>query len=486
MGAGFSDQVDRILQVTEDQLKALVVEERLHRQGYRFDLKAFCHPKQFEFVTDPAPYATAVTSRRAGKTVGCAADLLHTAIATPGMTCLYVTLTRSNAKKLIWPMLEQINRKYRLGGEPNQSDLTMTFRNDSRIFLAGVNDSSAIHQFRGLALKLVYLDEAQSMRAYVQELIDDVLGPALIDHNGRLRVTGSPSPVPAGYFHEISHSEEWAHHGFTIWDNPFIKNAKERLELELKRRGIGIDHPSIQREYFGKWALDLDALVIQYDASVAHFEALPAIKGKWDRILAIDVGFEDSDALAVIAFAHEVPCSYLEEELVKSKQGITELAVQIESLIRKYDPIKIVMDTGGLGKKIAEEIRRRYAIPIEAADKQRKFEYIELLNDALRTGRFRAKRNSMFAQDAMVLEWEVDREKQKRVVSDRFHSDIIDAVLYGFRESLHWTHEPERIRPQPGSAEALATQEREHWERVEAEIQKEKDEQSFWSDPFDG
>lgn len=466
--------------LSDDELRRWLYESKAREL---FDLKKFCHKKQLGFVTDEAPFATAVTSRRAGKTVGCAADLLNTAIKDPNMTCLYITLTRSNAKILLWPILKKINDENSLGGEPNESELSMKFSNGSTIYLSGVKDISEIDKFRGMALKRVYLDEAQSMRPYIKELIDDVLDPACIDHDGKIRVIGTPGPIPVGYFHEISESNQWSHHSFTIWDNPFIKRPKERLDLVLKRRGIDINHPSIQREYFGKWVLDLESLVIQYNKDLAGYEELPPVN-QWDYILSVDLGFEDSDALSVIAFSEETPSAYLVSEIVKNKQGITELAHEIDLLVKKHDPMKIVMDTGGLGKKIAEELKKRYALPIEAADKTRKFEYIELLNDALRTGRFRAKETSLFAQDANLLEWEIDRETQKKVISDRFHSDIIDAVLYGFRESLHFLYEAKKERPVYGSKEWMDEEERKIWEDTEARWRSTKEEERFWNDPF--
>jgi hypothetical protein len=106
------------------------------------------------------------------------------------------------------------------------------------------------------------------------------------------------------------------------------------------------------------------------------------------------------------------------------------------------------MDTGGLGKKIAVEMQRRYSLPIVAAEKDRKFENIELLNDAMRTGRFFAKSDTRFAEDCSYVEWDRDSERLK--ISDRYHSDICDAVLYGFRECFHWlsTEEPKKIEYQ--------------------------------------
>jgi hypothetical protein len=110
------------------------------------------------------------------------------------------------------------------------------------------------------------------------------------------------------------------------------------------------------------------------------------------------------------------------------------------------------MDTGGLGKKIAEEMIRRYTLPIKPAQKADKYAHIELVNDGLRTGRFHVKRNSQFAADSMLLEWDMDKSSgDKLVVSDRFHSDICDAVLYGYREVLSFLNVPEPARPAVGS-----------------------------------
>ena len=88
-------------------------------------------------------------------------------------------------------------------------------------------------------------------------------------------------------------------------------------------------------------------------------------------------------------------------------------------------------------------------------------ENIELLNDAMRGGRFKAKANSRFAQDSFLME--IDRDKStpdRTVVSTRYHSDIIDAVLYGFKVSPAYTYEPPASKPKYGSkewAEALST-----------------------------
>jgi hypothetical protein len=105
-----------------------------------------------------------------------------------------------------------------------------------------------------------------------------------------------------------------------------------------------------------------------------------------------------------------------------------------------------VADMGGLGKKIAVELQERTGIPIEAAEKDQKLAHIELLNDALRTGRLYAQQDGRFAQDCLKVEW--DRSNpEKPKISSRFHSDICDAVLYAFMKSQAWLHQPEKPKP---------------------------------------
>lgn len=424
-----------------------------------FVLNDYLFPQQYSFVSDSSPYKIAVTSRRAGKTVACAAHLLDTALSKDNVNCLYITLSRNNAKKLVWRELRRLNKEYKLGGKENQSELSIQFANGSFIYVSGAKDTSEIEKFRGLAIKLCYIDECQSFRPYLKDLIEDIIDPALMDHAGSLCLIGTPGPVPTGYFHKCATdtSTTWSRHYWTFRDNPHIitrhnKTHQELLDRTLKLRGVSVDDPSIQREWFGRWVLDDNALLLRYNEAINDFNEMQPVE--YSYILGIDLGFKDADALAVIAWAESDPYTYLVEEVVATKQGLTELVNEINKLRSKYKISKMVIDEGGLGKKLAEELRRRHAIPVQAADKVRKMENIAFLNDALRTGRFKAKPTSRFAQDSFLVE--IDREKTtptKIVVKNSFHSDIIDAVLYAFKESPAFSYTPPIKKPTLGTKE---------------------------------
>jgi Phage terminase large subunit len=454
-----------------------------------FDVSSYLFPEQLKFIRDSAPNKLAVCSRRSGKTIACAADLIETAMSTPSVVCLYITLSRNNAKKIIWREIKKINRDYKLGGVENLSELSMTFPNHSIIYLSGAKDTNEIEKFRGLALKLVYIDEAQSFREYIQELINDVLSPALMDYAGTLVLIGTPGAIPTGYFHDCAlETSNWSKHSWTFWNNPFIlakskMTHKQMLDRELNRRGVLATDPSIQREWYGRWVLDSDSLLVHYDQNKNHYTELPNIMpNKYTYIMGIDLGFDDADAIAVLAYEENSPNTYLVEEKVVPQQGLTELVEQIQVLRKKYDVCKIVIDQGGLGKKLAEEMRRRHQIPVEPADKARKMEHIAFLNDHLRTGKFKAKSASKFAQDSYLVEIDRDKSTSDKIkVSDKYHSDILDAALYAFVASPAFAYQAPIKGPEYGSKEWALLQETDMFDK---EVEKLQKEQELTKDPF--
>jgi hypothetical protein len=112
----------------------------------------------------------------------------------------------------------------------------------------------------------------------------------------------------------------------------------------------------------------------------------------------------------------------------------------------------MVIDAGALGKKIQEELIVRFQLNIAAAEKTRKFEFIELLNSDLLTGKLMAKKESLFAQDAKLVQWDRDTPGKLKI-SDSFHSDICDAVLYAWRECKHYYMNEIKHMPNKNSSE---------------------------------
>jgi len=443
-----------------------------------FNIEEFLFPEQLAFVQDPARYATACCSVRAGKTTACAADLIDTALKFQGTTGCYITLARSSAERIVWPELKRINREHKLGAFPNESKLSLKFPNGSTIFLFGANDDNEIEKIRGLSnVALVYLDESQSMRALIKSLVEDIVVKRLYDTNGRCRMIGTPGPVLAGYYYDCCQSGQWSHHYWTMHQNPWLvkksgMTADQLIAQDCARKGVTLDDPSIQRECFGRWKLDPNSLLLAYDRGLNDYQDLPA--GKYTYILGIDLGSRDADSLSLLAFADNSPITYLVEEIVTPNQLTDDLAKQIKKLMAQYPIMRMPTDTGGLGTKIAEDLRQRYGIPIEAAEKRDKFANYKHLNNALRTGNFKAKATSRFAQDCNLLERDDDHSTPDRMVV-RGHSDAVDSCLYAFRFSPAYAYVPPLEKLKFGTPEYDKDVEEKHLQATVDRLKQEKD-----------
>lgn len=464
-----------------DQAIAIAILEKRSKSSEIRD-KSF--PEQDKFIMDMERLICAQTTVRAGKTTGLAYKFFRAGHKYKRVMMPYIALTRDSAKNIIWPVLHEMSERHRILCDFTEHDLTCHIRKtDSSIKLFGADMKNFIPRLKGIKTPIAAVDEAQDFRAHLEELVDILIARTSEYEDGQVAVTGTPGLAPRGYFYDLSQGlEGFKTHKWSLFDNPYFPTARKFVAELIAKKNWTIEHPTIQREYFGRWVYDAEARVLHYDETRNHYDNLPALA---DHVLAIDIGYDDADALAVIGWHKNFKKAYLVEESVETKQGITELISRVEFFIKKYDPFKIVMDTGGLGKKIAEEMRRRYQIPIMAAEKSRKIEHLALLDDALLTGNFLAKKGSRFASDTFTVEWDYDKStSDKLVIKDEPHSDIVDAVLYGYREALHWLSEAEPKRPKPQSPEWFKLQENEAIEKLERELFERKQQEMLSSDPF--
>lgn len=387
---------------------------------------------------------------------------LEGALQPPYANQLYVTSTLKNAKRLIWPTLKKLNTKYGLGGVPNETEAFMRFpavENEPVIYLGGAKDKDEIEKIRGYegGLKRAAIDEVQAIRAGIlTTLVDDIIEPSLFDYDGTLSLVGTPGPVLAGYFYEADEGQQrhaWEHFFLDMRANPHLQaksgKAPEQILAELRdRRRWAEDNPTYLREYCGRWVTDSDALALHYDRQRNACERQDAPLPGWRYILVFDIGFDDADAIGVLGWAPHDRRLRLVKEVITRKQGITELGNQLQAVERVFRPERIVGDLGALGKKIGAELQVRWGLNVEAADKQRKAEHVGLLDDALITGSFLAPADSVFAEDCAIVQWDADaKAKGVLVFDDSYHSDIIDAVLYGYRLAQHWEEADEPLPP---------------------------------------
>lgn len=461
-----------------------VLSERFKPKNAFGKSRGLSFPKQDAFVYDTSRFLAALCTRRAGKSNGLARRYLKTMQKYPRSLCVYLALTRDSAKNIMWEMLKEHTEEEKIKATFTEHNLTMMLENGSKLQLFGADMKNFIRRLKGIKTPGAGIDEAQDMGPHLITLVDDVLTPATIDYpDGWLALTGTPGPIPFGYFYDVTDKGLFGFsvHRWSIYDNPYIQDAEAFVQNLIDKKKWEPNNPTLLREWKGQWVLDLDALVYKYNPKKNHYETCDYSRD-WEFVVGVDLGFDDADAIAVIGWHKHQRIAYLVHEQVDYEQTITELAQKISDVINRFNPLKVVLDTGGLGKKIAEEMRRRYTLPIVAAEKTRKFEFIELLNDAMRMDRFYAKKDSLFAEDCQKVKWETDLiNPEKPKISDSFHSDITDAVLYAYREALHWLTDPEPIKILPNTDAWFKQQEQEAESFLIRRLESEK-QAEIWGD----
>ena len=294
--------------------------KQLYLLGVRpYQKKDYPFGEQDAFVDDPSRFIAALCTRRAGKTNALARRFFKTLESHPGCFCPYIALTRESARNIMWDILHEHSEKTGIAATFTESNLTMTLKNGSRLQLFGADMQNFIRRLKGIKTPGAAVDEAQDFGPHITELVDTVLTPTIADYeDGWLALTGTPGPIPHGLFYEVTEQKKYGYsvHQWSILQNPYLPNAKAFLEDLRKKKVWDESHPTYQREWLGRWVLDLDALVFKYDEKINDFKILPEASKEWDYIIGCDIGHDDADAIAVIAWNPQLKESYLVEEFV--------------------------------------------------------------------------------------------------------------------------------------------------------------------------
>lgn len=434
------------------------------------DFEAQMFGPQRDFFTAADRTKIARTSRRAGKSTVVAGKLLSGLQGRPGRHSLYLTLTRKNAKRILWPAAIALLQTLGVGFTYSLTELEIRLNAGGTLILGGVDTQEQVERWRGDKYQDAAVDECQSFPSdRLQSLREDVLRPALSDYRGDLLMTGTPGPVPAGYWYDLSNDQQQRYrvHHWTALDNPHIPHWAEELAEIRDENGWDENNPTYRREYLGEWVLDLDVLIYPFeDRNVVESLPLTTDGGahvdpaQWRYVLVVDVGQVHATGFVVVAAHPAVSEDYIVH--AEKMWGMTtdRMASRIIDLMTLF-PGPVLMDTQGIGKRHADEVRDRYGLPIIAADKADKHSGIRLVRDRLRTSQIRALRG---AADPLLHEWRTliwnkDRNDHQREQEDH----CADCAIYGIKYLRNYTTDHKSKGPEPQSAEWYRQQEDELW-----------------------
>ncbi|MBF85167.1 MAG: hypothetical protein CL489_11960 [Acidobacteria bacterium] len=447
--------------------------------GISLNFKRHLFRQQLEFINDPCKRKAAVCSRRAGKSFAVSRYLLQEAIDSPGSMCVYIARTREAAKRILWNMLKDADRQYRLNMKFNNAALIAALPNGSEIIFTGANDSSDVDKLRGSAFTLAVLDEAAFFNIDLKELVREVLTPALLDTDGTLAMISTPNSQCAGLFYDITEAGDYGYstHRWTIRDNPYMKEAITAIERDIQSGILNASDPAYKREYEGRWMKDDRSIVYSYTEQNVY-DTLPE-DCFWEYVLGIDLGYHDDTAFVVGGFSEDLEQLYIVDEFKQKNMLTSDVEEMIRHYQSKYDLSRIVMDTGGgASKMVMETFKERTGLPIAAARKSSdKVGLIRMLNSDLAKGNLMVKRSFDLLKEWDKLQYNMAGTGEDR----RFDNHLSDAALYMWMESRHYLFEEGVSAPKAGSIEYYKQME----DKIEERLMREEEEpaghdESLW------
>jgi len=338
---------------------------------------------------------------------------------------------------------------------------TWTFPSGARIgfgYIAHIND---LANYRGPEFQFIGLDEATQFEGQVISFLFSRLRRTNeFPRNFPLRVRLATNP--GGIGHDFICERYGIHQGqgFPPGSPPLVTRREDGSVRRVFVPAHAEDNPGldwkdyhqslaeltpIQIQQFrdGVWVQDTSGLVYETSSDAQYVDALPA-GHTWEYVLAFDIGATNNVALAIVAFARDLPEVYgLEVTEPTGLNNPSDLGTHLAALNKLYHFSRIVGDHGGLGKGYLEEFRKYFAIPVENVQKTDKRGYITLFNGAVANGMVRFIRRGCgpWTEQATKLLWH-NSKRLEEMPGMRNHS--CDAVLYAWREARHYTAERRR------------------------------------------
>lgn len=383
---------------------------------------------------------------------------------------LYLARNRGVAKELFWPKIRGLVKAHNLPWHINESELRITTPAGGSLLVKGAEGGDPEEErekLRGLKLRRVLCDEPATYAATLRKLLRDVIEPGLGDLRGDCIVNGTPGIVCSGAWHEISTGvlppgdrrpksslEKWARWHWDLRANPFFHESERYLQEVMAENGWTEEDPTFQREYLGRWVVDVSAQVYRYVAARNTVTEVPNYdKHTWVHSIGVDFGMVDECAWTVLASPPHGRDIYAIRSEARVGLRPEQAAQFTHDLVTEYRPHRLVGDAGGLGKPYVEEYNHRFdaGLRMVPAEKTEKRAHIELIN-----GDFGAPRLFLLmpqcedlAGQLENLPWADDSREHPHAGYKDHRSD---SLLYSWRDHTAYMHGPaeERTDKLPG------------------------------------
>ncbi len=479
---------------------------------------------------DTSKLRSILVPRRGGKSHFVLMEILEKALLTPESDWVVIGLSRPAVKRIYWRVVLRFNEQLMLGAKAQNTEMILTLPNGARIVFVGADNRAEMEKLRGNAFNGAVIDECKSFeRRLLQELIYDVLMPALADRRGQLTVIGTPGELLAGPFYEATcfppikipsrtgHKWSnrlssfrggpppesllpaddaphiWSLHRWYTEDNTAVPGIWLEMLADKERFGWPDDHPTWRREARAEWVPSTTFRVYRYQPALHDYTPSPNDRfgipggndsrlGDFNLVYGVDLGFRDATGVVVWAYSRHSPeiwCVYAEK---RKGLNLREVAEWLKGLYVDLGPDEVtVMDIGSNKGAVLETFAETFGIYAIGAEKPQKKDYIEAFNTDLDAKRLHIPAGSEYGEELLDHVWKMETVgTEKKTESDATANDLADAGLYSYRWIYNHSARPKDLEP------LAAT--REWWDRYQARemAEAEKAERRSavtWDDP---
>lgn len=466
--------------MTSASLLALHLEELKRRfpeaskRHYDFVDRNF--KRQAEVLADSSQYQAWLFTRRFGKSTTFAKKACGICANRPGSKTLYLALTLQSAKGILWDAVENefIQNKVKFKGYENEGEFYV--HGGGMIKFFGVDSNyKEMKKILGQAYDLVGIDESGSMTIDVENLIMQMIDPALIDRQGSLVMLGTAENIPRTFYQKVTERKHidlpWNIHKGSTEESPYTGPAfKAKKKQLIDANPLVVEASWFKAHYLNEWAADSSLIIIHFNELINREAGLPKFDD-WMFGLGVDLGFNDDSSFSLNAISRHSPYLFTIKAFKQPGMDLTDVSNMIKKVDQDFPLTWLVID--GANKQGVEEMKNRHGLPItpESAVKTDKATFLRLMDDDYKQGKIKhIKEQCRALEDEQAsLVWIKDSDEE----DPRCQNHANDAQLYIWRKMrTYFTAEKSEWKSKDQQME-------EHFLRESQQALEERDEMSL-------
>jgi len=365
-----------------------------------------------ECIYGKAKYIVLNGSRQIGKTFILTNISLAWALQNPNQLVMVISPTDTQAKKIYKQTLDTLEPCYKevvksTRGSGGNTDIIMT--NGSQILYRSAESENTL---RGYSLNYICIDEAAFVK---EEVWRTILAPSL-SVKGK-KVFFCSTPKGSNFFKQLFYKGIDGDDGYKSYKIIFTHNPYANLEF-IKEQEELLPLEIYEQEYLGTFT-DSTGVFKNVDELAIHNVQEP--KGQKCTI-GIDIAFVNDYTVAVCLDSNGIMLDYIRF----NKTETPELVDKLSQFVKKWKPMRTIMETNNQGLPVFELLRRAGVTNLEGfnTNSSSKQEIINKLMAAFSKKEIGLLRDDVVIEEMKAFTYALSKTGKITFAASHGHDDI--------------------------------------------------------------